>query len=219
MNREGLIRELKRLVAGSPGAVERMDRGDQEAYVTEILNFYGWKLTDLDWKNAVDWMLQNRRSKGLPTISEIGTSIESARKAGLVRAGGPGCQACGNSGQVGGMYLRRILDGEVAEFYRPCPKCSRAKDVEPPYGWELISVQTDRLLLQAMSMSPAAARRVISQLDESARAQKDFREDVYLALVNRAGQPDVPKPPPIRPLRDVIAEIMPPKPTARQVDV
>ena len=219
MQREELIAGLKRLTAGSPSATERMDRGDQEAYVAEVMNFHGWRLTALDWKGVVDWMLQNRRSKGLPTIQEIGTAIESARKAGLAASGGAGCGACAGMGQVGGLYARRRLDGEVAEFWRTCPKCSRGGDAEPPYGWEIIQPPKDRMLLQAMSLSPAAARKVLAQIDESARAQKDFREDVYLALLQRASQKDEPSAPPVRALRDVISEVMPARPTARQVEV
>jgi hypothetical protein len=221
MTKDELIAGLRRLTAGSPSATERMDRGEQEAYVAEVMTFHGSRLTGLGWKGVVDWMLQNRRAKGLPTIQEIGAAIESARKAGMAASsGGNGCSACGGMGQVGGLYARRRVDGEVGEFFRACPKCSHAGsgDAGPPFGWEALNVEVDRQMLQAMSLSPASARRVLDQLGKSERREKGFREDVYLMLVQRAGLPDQLKAPPLRQLRDVIAEVMPSRPTAREVD-
>jgi len=81
----------------------------------------------------------------------------------------------------------------------------------PKTGWEVVNGKDDPMVRQALLMSPAAARRAITYLDDK---NAKVREDVYLALMDRACQESKPGEPPIRRLAEIMERVVIPMPEA-----
>lgn len=203
MDRQAVVDGVKRLAAQNPSAADRMQRGEQEAYLVEIEKNFGC-LKALEWDRVVDWMIQNRRARTLPLIPEIRDAVGAVRGSGGISAP-EDCRGCRGT-SFGIVLLRKIETGEVGEFARTCPLCRPHVGFLPKQGWEVVSSADDALTRQAKAMSPAAARRALAYLDDR---NAKVREDVYLTLLDRAMKEPVPGEPPIRKLADVISEALP----------
>lgn len=203
MDRQAVIDGVKRLAAQNPSASDRMQRGEQEAYIGEIEGHFAW-LKAIEWAKVVDWMISNRRTRTLPLIPEIRDAIAAVKGSGGIAAPEE-CKGCRGT-HFGVVLLRKTETGQVGEFVRPCPLCRAQESFMPRAGWELVTSSDDPLVRQAKCMSPAAARRALAYLDEK---NGKIREDVLLALVDRAKQEPKAGEPPIRKLSDVLGESLP----------
>lgn len=203
MDRQAVIEGVKRLAAQNPSATDRMQRGEQEAYITEIESHFAW-LKAVEWSRVVDWMISNRRTRSLPLIPEIRDAVAAIRGSGGIAAPEE-CRGCRGT-HFGIVLLRNLETGEVGEFARTCPVCRPQVGFMPKQGWEIVSSADDPLVRQAKAMSPAAARRALSYLDDR---NGKVREDVMLALVERASQEPTPGEPPIRKLSAILNSALP----------
>lgn len=206
MDRANVIEGVKRLAALNPGAAERMERGEQAAYLAEVERAFGW-LKAVEWIRVVDWMVSNRKSRALPLIPEIREAIAAVRGSGGISAPEE-CRGC--RGTLFGIVLMRNRETqEVGEFARSCPVCRSYVSFLPKPGWDVVTGKDDPLVRQALQMSPAAARRALSYLDDE---NAKVREDVMLALVERASAEPKPGEPPIRRLAELMERVVIPMP-------
>lgn len=217
MEQTALITGLKRLAAANPSATDRMERGEQAAYVEEVRRVHGW-LSAREWTSVVDWCVRNRKGRSMPTVSEIGAAVTAVSREGLIR-GRQGCAACSGSGLVEA-FFRHQERGEIAQWAKPCPQCCGGRSHGVPYGWEPTDIPASPFMRMAVSFSPGSAQKALDAI-EAKGDRPLIPEDVYLTLVQRAGQPRQKGEPPIRPLADAIGDIPRPqaKPAAREVDV
>jgi hypothetical protein len=179
MTSEEMLVEMDRLNAVVGKSLGGQDAEKRRAFTAELERKFLW-LTPIQWREVMTHVIDNHKTRALPTIEEFSRAVRTLRAAGAV-APPTSCRSCGGSRMVYGRY-RIIATQAIIDACKPCPMC---RGVSPNIKPELEAVEDEdrHQVRMAKAMTP---RQAMYAIEEGARVKLKWDPDVLSILLDKA---------------------------------
>lgn len=183
MIHEELLTEIERL-----NSICSKPMGDQEtqrrtAFLAELERKFMW-LSAAQWRDVVTWVIDNHKTRALPTIEEFSRGVNSLRNSGKISARKE-CDSCNGSSLVYRTYRHRPT-GQIVDAMVPCPECRRYAGVDVKSELEPVEDFRTRKERLAEGLSPRASMYALELAD---KLNLKFDDTTALVLVQRTALP------------------------------
>lgn len=188
MDSEKLREEIKRLKGLYGHPKNQQEQAQWDALLSELERKF-LSLKQEEVKRTIDYVIEKKKTKGIPLFSEFIAAVAALRHVGKIVAP-PSCEGCSGTGLASRLF-KRTETGELLRACIPCPMCRKfqyetwqTKSGLEPAAEE--SVIPD-YVLRARAMSPKAARAAFEFL-ETYKFLSRVPEQVVAEIVKRAGE-------------------------------
>lgn len=180
MDSETVKEEIKRLKALYGGPRSQAEQAQWDALIAELERKF-LHLKQEEVKRTIDYVIEKKKTKGIPLFSEFVAAIAALRHVGRITAA-PCCHDCGGSGLATRMFTVKET-GELIRGCVPCPICRRFQyetwEIKPTLELAVEEGLVSDPILRARALSPGAARAAIEMIE-----QYKFLSSVPEPLIN-----------------------------------
>lgn len=185
MNHQELLAEIERLSAVCSKPIGEQETQRRTSFLTELERKFMW-LTASQWRDVVTWVIDNHKTRALPTLEEFGRGVQALRSNGKIQ-GYRECEACNGVTLVYGRF-RHVPTSELVDAMVPCPKCRQSSALQIKADLEMVDEPRTRKERLADALSPRASRFAIELAE---KLGVTFDDTSALVLVRRSTESDV----------------------------
>lgn len=185
MTSEELLSEVSRLNAVCSKPIGEQETQRRTAFLAELSRKFLW-LTLAQWRDVMTWVIDNHKTRALPTLEEFGRGVSALRSSGKIQ-GFLECESCNGSTNV---YRRFRLadDDEVFDGMVPCPACRGHVHYDLKRGLEIVDDARTHKERLADSLTPAGARFAF---DLATKMGISFDDATTETMLQRTTEPDL----------------------------